>query len=205
MTASRHVATVYGLLISSKPSLKVVKTFTYRGVPREFSNRYYFDGGTPADSAHWTTLSDAVVLAEKAVYPSTGFTGSITGTFGYAAGSDVPVFSKTYATAWTMGIGAGCATPGDCAVLVRYGTTARTSKNHPIYLYNYYHGAVSTSTTTGDTVLAAQVTAMGTYAAAWVAGFSDGALTLVRTGPNGHNATGYVVNTKVHHRDFPNG
>jgi hypothetical protein len=191
--------------VSSKPSLKVVKTFTYRGVPREFSNRYYFDGGTPADSTHWTTLSDAVTTAEKAIYTSTGFTLTITGTFGYAAGSDVPVFSKTYSLAGTAAIGSGCATPGDCAVLVRYSTSARTSKNHPIYLYNYYHGAVSSTATAGDTVQSTQVTNMGTYAAAWVAGFSDGSITCVRTGPEGHNATGYVVNTKVHHRDFPNG
>jgi hypothetical protein len=189
----------------TQPSLKIEKTFTYRGVPRIFSNRYFLDGGTPSDSTHWTTLADAVTTAEKAVYPSTGFTGSITAAYGYAAGSDVPVFSKTYALNWTMGIGAGCACPGDCAVLVRYSTSARTSKNHPIYLYNYYHGAVSTSTTSGDTVLAAQVTAMGTYAAAWIAGFSDGTLTLKRTGPYGHLGTGYVVNTKVHHRDFPGG
>jgi len=48
-------------------SLKVTKSFAFRGGVREWSNRYHFDGTTPADSGHWTTLSDAVVTAEKAM------------------------------------------------------------------------------------------------------------------------------------------
>jgi hypothetical protein len=170
-----------------------------------FSNRYYFNGGTPADSAHWTTLSDAVTTAERVVYPSTGFTLTITQAIGYAAGSDVPVFTKAYALAGTLAIGAGSACPGDCAALVRYSTASRTSKNHPIYLFNYYHGVLSSTALTGDTVFANQVTALNTYATSWVTGFSDGALTLIRCGPDGDAATGVLVNTKVHHRDFPGG
>jgi len=170
-----------------------------------FSNRYYLDGGTPADSAHWTTLSDAVVTAEKAIYPSSGFTLTITGTTGFAAGSDVPVFTKAYTTAGTLAIGSFMATPGDCAALVRYATSARTSKNHPIYLFNYYHGVLHQSALSADLVASTQLTAYQTYAAAWVAGFSDGTNTLKRTGPNGHLALGYTVSTMVHHRDFPGG
>lgn len=191
--------------MSSKPSIKIEKTFTYRGVPRVFSNRYYFEGGTPADSTHWTTFADAVTAAEKAIYPTTGFTLTITAAFGYAAGSDVPVFSKTYALAGTMLIGGGSAAPGDCALLIRYSTTARTSKNHPIYLYNYYHGVLHQSALSGDLVYASQLTQFQTYAAAWVTGFSDGANTYKRTGPHGHLAIGYTVSDKVHHRDFPGG
>jgi hypothetical protein len=185
--------------------VRVDKVFTYRGVPRVFSNRYYLDGGTPADSAHWTTLCDAITAAEKAIYPSSGFTLSITGATGFAAGSDVPVFTKAYALAGTLAIGSAMTTPGDCAALIRYSTSARTSKNHPIYLFNYYHGVLHQSALSGDLVYASQLTALQTYAAAWIAGFSDGTNTLKRTGPNGHPALGYVVSTMVHHRDFPGG
>lgn len=172
---------------------------------RTFSNRYHFTGGTPADNAHWTTLSDAVVTAEKAIYGSETSGGAkIIGGYGYAAGSDVPVFSKTYSTDGTLNVSLMSPLAGDSATLVRYSTAARTSKNHPLYLFNYYHAAFSSGVpATKDQVGAALLTAMQTYAALWVAGFSDGTNTLKRAGPNGATATGYLVETLVTHRDLP--
>ena len=79
--------------MAATPSIKIVKQMDYLGAPRQWSNRYHFNGGTPADGTHWTTLADAVVAAEKAIYKAaTDF--SIVHAFGYAAGSDVPVFTK---------------------------------------------------------------------------------------------------------------
>jgi hypothetical protein len=189
--------------VASTQSLKIEKTFTYRGVPRVFSNRYHFSGGPVSGSTQWTTLADAVTAAEKTIYPSTGFTLTITAAFGYDAGSEVPVFSKTYALAGTLAIAGAVATPGDCAALIRYSTATRTSKNHPLYLFNYYHGALGVNATTADTLYSSQRTLMGTYAGNWITGFSDGTHTLVRCGPNGDVATGQLVATMVHHRDFP--
>lgn len=186
--------------MASTPSIKVTKQFTYRGVTRQWSNRYHFNGGTPADSAHWTTLSDAVVTAEKAIHipPVT-----IVKTTGYAAGSEVPVFTKTYSTAGTATSASGSPIPGDCAALIRYSTAARTSKNHPIYLFNYYHG-VMVAVGSQDTLLASQAAAMATYAGVWIgAGFSDGTTSYNRAGPNGATATGVLVEALVTHRDLP--
>jgi hypothetical protein len=187
--------------VAATPSIKVFKTFTYRGVTKTFTNRYHFNGGTPSDSAHWTTFSDAVVTAEKAIYPA-GFI-TITQTIGYAAGSDVPVFTKSYSTAATGSFASWVQAPGAVAAFVRYSTTARTPKNHPVYLGNYYHMAGMATGSAPDLLNTAQKTAMGTYASAWISGFSDGTLTLVRAGPNGATATGQVVNQYLTHRDFP--
>jgi len=189
---------------SIDPSIKVLKTFTYRGSPRVWSNRYYFDNLAPTDSTHWTTLADAITTAEKAVYPTTaGF--SITGVLGYDAGSDVPIFSKTYSLAGTGSFGSTVNAPGDCAALVRYTTAARSSKNHPIYLFNYYHCVQGPTSGGGDILNANQKSALQTYAALWVAGFSDGTVTHHRCGPHGHPATGYLVDGNIRHRDFPAG
>ncbi len=188
--------------MASQASIKVIKSFTYRGTTRLWSNRYHFDGSAPADSTKWTTFSDLVVSNERAALPTTV---TIVQTHGYAAGSDVPVFSKTYSSAGQLTITGQPQASGDSAILVRYSTAARTSKNHPLYLFNYYHGVYTSAVTTGDTVWGSQVTVVQTYATGWITGVSDGAVTHKRCGPNGDLATGQLVSTLVHHRDFPPG
>jgi len=88
-----------------------------------------------------------------------------------------------------------------CALL-RFATTARTSKNHPVYLFNYFHGATA-NTTTVSLLAAAQKTAIETYADAWIAGFSDGTNTYVRSGPNGATAVSRLVDQYLRIHSFP--
>jgi hypothetical protein len=180
----------------------VIKSSPFKGGNRQWSNRYHFTGGTPADSTHWTTLSDNVVTAEKAALPSTA---TIVQTYGYAAGSDVPVFSKVYSTAGTCTMAASnLPTPLNTAALVRWSTAARSTKNHPIYLFSYYHSCyVTDSHAWKDSLDLNQKAALSTYATSWVSGFSDGTITAVRASPTGHSATGEVVEEYVTHRDFP--
>ena len=183
------------------PSLKVITQSGFRGGTRLWSNRYHFNGGTPADSAHWTTFSDLVVTAQKAIIPGTS---SIVETVGYAAGSDVPVFTKTYATGGTGSFTTFKQTL-QVAAIGRWSTTARTPKNHPIYLFAYWHDVCAADASTGlDTLQASQKTAMNTYGAAWISGFSDGTNNYVRAGPNGATGTGYTTLGPLSHRDFPN-
>lgn len=185
--------------MAATPSVRVLKTFAYRGTTRTYSNRYHFNGGTPSDVTHWQTLFDAIVLAEKAIYDN-GTT--ITECIGYAAGSEVPVATKSYSTVGT-GAPTGNIPPGEVAALIRYATAARSSKNHPVYLFNYYH-RMHNDSTTFDLINATQKTILQTYAGKWVSpGFSDGTITVVRAGPNGATATGYVVEDYLTHRDFP--
>jgi hypothetical protein len=146
-----------------------------------------------------------VTAAEKAIHYAVAAGGSkIIQTVGYAGGSEIPVFQKTYSLDGTGAFTGFASAVGDAAALVRYSTADRSSKNHPIYCFNYYHGVGTSGVfATKDTLLALQNTAMGTYAAAWITGFSDGTNTYKRSRPNGNTVTGSFVEPLLTHRDLP--
>ncbi len=191
--------------MAATASIRVVKQFTYRATVRQFSNRYHIGTNAPPDSTHWTTFSDAVVAAERLIFPNFSSGGAeIVQTVGYAAGSEVPVFVKNYTADGSLNPTGFLPCPGDVAALIRYSTPDRSTKNHPIYCFNYYH-AVSAAGSGGnqDVLLASQRTAMQTYAAAWITGFSDGTTTFHRSRPTGNLVTGSIVESLLTHRDLP--
>lgn len=183
---------------ATQSSIVVQKSMLWRGVAHVWSNRYYLNN-VPPDNAHWTTLSDAITAAEKAIYTNEN---TIVKTIGYLAGSDVPVFTKTYALTGTGGWATTTLQAKEVAQLIRYSTSQRTSKNHPVYLFNYYHGVSNQGSSFPDQAASSQFTAYGTYANAWVSGFSDGTTTYKKTGPHGAVAQAYVVEQYLTHRDF---
>jgi hypothetical protein len=183
-------------------SIRLVKTFPYRGDPvKQFSNRYYFDGGSPGDDSAWHALMDAWVGAEAGVHWTSVH---IVEAYGYAPGSKVAVASKAYTQAGGMSSAGAEVMPGDCAAVLRQATTKRSIKNHPVYVFSYFHAvARALSPTTPDTLFGPSLTAYDSYGAALMNGITVGGRTYKRTTPDGHAVTGHLVDGFIGHRDFP--
>jgi hypothetical protein len=115
----------------------------------------------------------------------------------------VPVWHKTYVTDGVGSFFGSTLTPGDCAALIRYTTDQVSVRNHPIYLFNYYHGVRRDLAGDADDVNSAQLTAYEEYGTDWLDGYSDGVNTYLRAGPRGATALTRLVHGEITHRDFP--
>lgn len=191
----------------TRNSIVISKEGSYRGGTKRWSNRYHFEGDLPSDDAAWEAFAALIIASEKTCFTSDlsyveakGYdcsTASLTNPHGDA------VWVKSYATPGTLVPAAGDNfAPGDCASLIRYGTDARSSRNHPVYLMNYFHNTLIEAST-ADTLAADQKTALEAYADDWLTGFACDGTNRERCGPRGAVATSRYVHPYIRHRDFP--
>ena len=181
---------------TTRHSVTIIKSFSYRGAPEEWGNTYFFTGDLPASPASWKTLADAVIAAEKTLYDAGT---EVVKAIGHQAGQSVAVWSYDYAAASEQVPGtlvpsvSTVPQAGDSAAWIRWSTDQLTSKGKPIYLRSYFHPAyvAGTDTTTRDEISSNWTTVAQAFGDDWIAGFSDGTETHTRCGPKG--AVGLVA------------
>jgi len=144
--------------------ITLIKRFTYRGNGNEeWSNSYALTGATPADSAAWRALFDALVTQEKTLYDSWS---SVVAGYGY---DGIP--AKGDHAIWTVDMTVSPNTPvvgtlagttvrmaGDQAGWIRWGLDRYNSNGKRVYLRKYYHsGGIAAGG--GDALQASTVSA----------------------------------------------
>jgi len=187
---------------TNRPSITIVKSFSYRAAPEEWSNTFFMDGDLPSSPASWKTLADAVIADEKLCYDENT---TVVRAIGHQAGQSVAVWSYDYLAhseevpgTLTPGTGA-TPCPGDAAAWIRWSTDQLTSRGKPIYLRSYFHGVYSKQDGTDFDLLSDnQSAALLEYGQDWVSGFTDGdGVTHHRAGPHGVAGLVPLVSTYV--------
>lgn len=185
------------------PGITVVQTFTYRGAPEEWSNKFHFQGDAPSDPAGWrdladafidlwkTTLTDVVTIVRVLCYEDTDDPAVYT----YTLAS----FSGNVAGTITTGVSADLLESGDVAALLRWNTGKTSTKGKPIYLFKYLHGVMHASgarDTWRDTTVA------GTFASDVMSASGDwpGLADKAGDAPVGHLAETYLTTRTLKRR-----
>lgn len=185
---------------STRPSIRILYTFPYRGGSQPWSNRFYFDGLLEPTDADFLNLYDQLQPDIEQCFDSSV---EITGGVGYWAGSDVPVWTGGASYPGTMTPDTSQKAPGDCAAVLRYTTDQRSTKNHPIYLFNYFHSVWAVEGSDADTLSSRQHSRLTQIGTDWVAGYTIGSSTVKRCGPRGAVAQSAACLPMISHRDFP--
>jgi len=181
-------------------SIEVTHQSEYKGGTHLWSNRHHFNGGAINTQADWLTLETAVQAQEVAILD---IMSKIVNYRGYNPGSDIPVYEHAVNVAGTLDIAGKVKPPLEVCALLRWTTDQRSIKNHPIYLFSYWHRPWMDNGADKELIVAGARDAYESYARAWRLGFTAGGQLHQRCGPRGAVAQSETVPTHAHHRDFP--
>lgn len=173
----------------------------YKGGTKNWGWRLFFNNTTAMTGAVFTALSTAIGADLANVLPTTS---TIISAVGYDAGSDVPTNSRTMSVAGGFSPSSGeHYAPLEVAALMRFTTTQRTSKNHPIYLFKYMRAVILAATGNPEVVPSGRRTTYTSLATDLVNGFATGGVTYKLAGPYGAVAQSGACEQYFTHRDFP--
>jgi hypothetical protein len=151
--------------------VRLDKSFSYRGQPERWSNKYHLTGGNPGSTAEWDQILAALTTAEKAVYDSTT---TIVYASCYTSDTGAAVYTKDYTLSTpipgTLGVG-GVKMAGDQSAWVRWWAGRYNTRGKLIYLRKYFHGGQIT-TGGGDTLQSSYKTALTTFANLMISGLT---------------------------------
>lgn len=186
--------------MATPPSGKLVWQSPYRGGTRLWSNRYYVTGPDWSGSTQFHTWVDAVWgQLQGATLAATTLVEAVA----YQGGSDLPFDTYSIGAAGTKSLGTSWRAPLEECLLLKFTTTARSTKNHPIYLFKFIHCVPTGGATSPDIPDSGYVSTATSRYGNFVSGLSDGTNNRILCGPRGAVAQSMVVETYLHHRDFP--
>jgi hypothetical protein len=154
------------------PRLLLVQSFTYRGEPEEWSNRYSFKDLTPTDSVTWKAIADAFIAA---LQPCFGTQTTFVRAYGYAANAIGAEFVHDYASpgpplGGTYPGSVQNLVPGDAAVFARLTSDKLDRRGKRVYGRNYYHNVFGRPGPDQDQVEQNQQSALTTFLTAYTQG-----------------------------------
>jgi hypothetical protein len=193
----------------STQSAKIRFEFTspYRDGTKNWSTTFHCTGPEWADHDAAYTYSNGVWTAiQHAVLDTTTLNTIVA----YNPGSDIPVYTMDWEDTGGYNDHSNPMTALEECMLIKWDTDARSVRNHPVYLFNFFHHVQSEGATNPDILRSGMRTTMDDNLATILAGISDGHITRFRCGPRapevGYDqpvATGAVTQHPLHHRDFP--
>lgn len=176
-------------------------TFSWRGSTKGWSQLWHFSGPTSwADQTHFDTFAVNFWNVIKPPIPARNTCTTMTA---YDAGSFLPVFTHSISAAGAYTDTSNPQAPGEACMLLRFLTDARTTKNHPIYLFKWFHGMQTDGNTSPDTLRSGIHSNGAGVVTDVLAGISDGTNTRNYCGPRGAVAQSGTCNTLLHVREFP--
>lgn len=185
----------------TRVGVKAEYTFSWRGNTKQWGQLYHFDGPTSwADQTHFDTFATNLWNSVKVSLPARVTCTTMTA---YNAGSFLPVYTHAISANGGYTDTTNPQASGEMCMLWRFTTDQRTSKNHPIYLFKWWHGMQTDGATSPDTLRGGIHSTASSPVADLIAGYSDGTNTRIYCGPRGAVAQAGTVNTLLYAREFP--